>query len=99
MHDFPGEIKLEEFQGFDLLGFISGVHSWREPTVWRKFLQRQENAGDVVHASIYVPRMRSRRNPREVRSGTMNRITLDVFNMRNIGIRDPYLFFIADLEY
>ncbi len=38
MRDLTNENIAEEMFGYDIIGLMSPVYAWREPTVWRKFL-------------------------------------------------------------
>ncbi len=40
MRNVSSELTAERLQGFDLMGFMSPVFGWREPSIWRKFLAR-----------------------------------------------------------
>jgi len=40
MRDVSGDITVDDVKGCDLLGFMSPVYCFREPSVWRRFLAR-----------------------------------------------------------
>ncbi|HMF31438.1 MAG TPA: EFR1 family ferrodoxin [Candidatus Lokiarchaeia archaeon] len=51
MRDFAESPAFDDFAGYDLLGFMSPVFAWREPTVWRRFLA---NLPRLDHPKVFI---------------------------------------------
>ncbi len=40
MREITGDLTTDAIMGYEMIGFMSPVFGWREPSVWRKFLAR-----------------------------------------------------------
>ncbi len=40
MRDLVGGVTIDDFKDYEVLGFMSPVFGWREPSIWHKFLAR-----------------------------------------------------------